>query len=244
MTKEAVDAAIAAVEGSVTTTDTWVLLFAALVAIGVVGEAVLGIRHWILDGRLHALRTTQSQLHEKELTALRNDTTRLTTEGDQARAAFRGAEARALEAQVALERFKAPRILSAEQLRDVADKMSGWKTIPSSEEGQSAAVFALGSDLESLRLADQIAEALGPQGSGFKINRYPVTYGTALAVSGVGILTSTNSRGIKVAEDLAAALTLNGVDAFVIPQKRVGGDEAYPAAASSISVMVGEKPPK
>lgn len=67
MTKEAIEAGIAALESSISTVETWVLIFAALVAIGVVGEAVLGVRHWILDGRLHALRADQSALHEKQL---------------------------------------------------------------------------------------------------------------------------------------------------------------------------------
>jgi hypothetical protein len=66
MGKDEVEAAISALETSIATLDTWVLVFAALVAIGVVGEAVLGVRHWMLDGRLRTVRHLESQLHENE----------------------------------------------------------------------------------------------------------------------------------------------------------------------------------
>jgi hypothetical protein len=65
----------------------------------------------------------QSQERIAELT---KETTRLSTEGDEARAAIAGANARALEAQVALEKFKAPRVLSAEQQAKIGEKLASF----------------------------------------------------------------------------------------------------------------------
>ena len=70
MGKEEVEAAIAAVEKTVRTIDTWILWCTLLVALGVAGELALGIAHWIKDRELRPFRVLQSQLHEKELLEL------------------------------------------------------------------------------------------------------------------------------------------------------------------------------
>jgi hypothetical protein len=53
------------------------------------------------------------------------------------------ADARALEARLALEKYKAPRTLSLSQMSDIASKMSKWATLPRSGAIQSAAVFSV-----------------------------------------------------------------------------------------------------
>src|SRR5258708_7495651 len=94
------------------------------------------------------------------------------------------------------------------------------RKLPASGQPQSVAVFAVDTSFESASLADQIAAILGPDGAQWTINRYPVMYGAAYSVSGVGVLTSRSHRGIAVAETLVKALNENGIAAFVLPEKR------------------------
>src|ERR1700733_1917330 len=77
MTKEEVASAIAKLEGSIATIDIWLWIFGAVVAIGVVGEAVFGISHLIKDSALRRLRGTEALMHEKEMVLLNNETMRL-----------------------------------------------------------------------------------------------------------------------------------------------------------------------
>src|SRR6185369_10693846 len=77
VTRDQVEAAIRSLEATGSTIDTWVLIFAAVVAIGIVGETVLGVAHWIKDRQLRPLRAAQAQFHETELALLNNETARL-----------------------------------------------------------------------------------------------------------------------------------------------------------------------
>lgn len=161
------------------------------------------------------------------------------------------AKARAAEAQLALERFKAPRTLAEAQLSDITSKMSKWATLPKSGASQSVAVFSVSDTFESKTLADQIATALGPEGAKWTINRFPVMYGMQFSVSGVALLIpKSNPRGLEVANDLANVLNGNGITAFIAPERRDGCEEMkgfeqkadIDPSCSAISVMVGEKP--
>lgn len=67
------------------------------------------------------------EARQLELTRLRNDTARLSGEAETARAAIAEANARALEAQVALEKFRAPRSLSDTQLATLAEKLKAYE---------------------------------------------------------------------------------------------------------------------
>jgi hypothetical protein len=172
----------------------------------------------------------------------------LDAETEKAKAASAEANARALEAQVALEQFKAPRSMSPEQRQRLVRSMSKWKRLPDSGQMQSVAVFAVDSSFESHALADQIADALGPSGADFSINRYPVMYGQSFSVAGVGILKGPSVRGNEVANDLVRALNSIGILTFVVPEKRMSHEEPDPSKdnsepyLSSLSIMVGEKP--
>ncbi|UVK44761.1 hypothetical protein BPNPMPFG_000220 [Mesorhizobium sp. AR07] len=168
----------------------------------------------------------------------------------RANEAAANANARALEAQLALERFKAPRALSSEQQRDIANRMSKWAVLEKSGEKQSIAVFSVSDSMESKWLANQLAEILGPDGAKCSINRNSVMYGASYNVRGVGLLISSSPRGAAVATDLLNSLTENGISAFIVPQRRSGcaemkgeedKDDTNPWC-SSISLMVGEKP--
>lgn len=153
MGKVEVEAAISALETSITTLDTWVLVFAALVAVGVVGEAALGVRHWMLDGRLRTLRHVESQLHENELAQLAKDT---------ADANARAAEANQKAEQERLERLRleavvAPRSLSLDQQRSIAN---AWKAFA----GRKVSLTTYALDAEGATLGKQIIACLREAG--------------------------------------------------------------------------------
>jgi hypothetical protein len=70
MTKEEVDAAIAALEGWGRSLDTWVLICAAIFAIFLAAEAALGVAHWLNEGHLRPLRAEQARLQALEVARL------------------------------------------------------------------------------------------------------------------------------------------------------------------------------
>jgi len=117
MTKAEVAEAIANLEAFISRLDTAVLIFAALVAIGVVGEAILGVWHWRLDGQMRDLRRAQDQLHETELAQFHLDS-------EEAKAQAAQAEQRAAEASLELAKLKAPRTLRPEQQNRIIAKLN------------------------------------------------------------------------------------------------------------------------
>jgi hypothetical protein len=152
-TKEEVEAAIAAVEGTIATLDTWVLWFAALVAVGVVGEAVLGVAHWMKDRELRPLRVMQAQLHENEIAQLDKDTARLSADAELARAAIADANARTAEAQLALEKLKTWRSMTCEQQAQIVATLSQFK-------GAHFDIAVLVGDPEALNFAGLVGPTL------------------------------------------------------------------------------------
>ncbi|MDR3468930.1 MAG: hypothetical protein P4M07_23635 [Xanthobacteraceae bacterium] len=81
----------------------------------------------------------------------------LGVQGDQLRKDTAEANAKALEARLELERFKAPRLLGPGQLKRVAEKMGTFA-------GTRFDVAALPGDPEALNFALQIAAVLGAAG--------------------------------------------------------------------------------
>ena len=74
--------------------------------------------------------------------------------------------------------------------------------------------------------------------------------GRSFSLAGVGMLTSSNPRGIDVANALAEALIGENISAFILPAKRRGCEEMERSAeqiaadpwCSQISVFVGDHP--
>lgn len=171
------------------------------------------------------------------------------------RAAGLEKEAANLKAQAEADRFArikieerlAPRRLSENQMQSLLVALAPIATSPSGVR-QSVAVFPSAISFEAAILADQLAAVLGS--AGWTINRHPVTFGHALVVSGVQILTSSNRRGIEAANTLVRLLIAEGIAAGVLDFKRRGCEEmgyseeqidADPAC-SQISVMIGDQP--
>jgi hypothetical protein len=109
MTKEAVDAAIAALETWGRTVDNWVLICAAGVAVFLAAEVVFSVAHWINERNLRPLRVLQSNFHVKELITLGKS-------ADEAKE-------RAAQAELALEKYKAPRSISVELRNRIVEQM-------------------------------------------------------------------------------------------------------------------------
>jgi hypothetical protein len=101
MEKDALEAAIGALESSIRTIDFWVLFFAVIVAASFTFEAVFSVAHFLKDRKLPPLRAELARIHAKESLKL---------EGDVA-----DAKERAAKAELALEQFKAQRTISPEQ---------------------------------------------------------------------------------------------------------------------------------
>jgi len=80
----------------------------------------------------------------------------LVVQGDRLRKDTAEANARAMEAQLALEKFKAPRSLSAEQQDRIATKVRPFGSIPFD--------FAVQTDPESINLMEQISASLESAG--------------------------------------------------------------------------------
>lgn len=155
------------------------------------------------------------------------------------------AERRLLEIQIRLR----PRALTVSQQSAVTSEMAKLAVLPHTERHQRAAVFSTSATFESAALAEQIAAAL--VAAGWDVSRQSVTFGKPLTVSGVGVLTSSNQRGIDVARALVEVLASQAVFAFVIPEKRSGCEDmptvspegiAADPWCSQISVLVGDHP--
>jgi hypothetical protein len=142
MSKTEVEATISAAERSISTLDTWVLVFSVLVAICVIGSAVLGVVHWRKDKALHALRVTQAQLHEKELAQFATDIA-------EANARAATAQTRTAELELDLEHEKEKRLgrtLNKEQF-DALQKLKGKVTKANVRRERNAEVSILADNI-------------------------------------------------------------------------------------------------
>jgi hypothetical protein len=197
MTREEVVAAIAAIENFVANLDMWVLGFAALVAVGVVGEAILGVWHWRLDGRLRDLRHSESQFHEADIA-------QLGTQAELARAAIAVANARAAEAQLALERFRAPRFLTPQQEVELSSKLVSFSRMP-------ARVWTLTGGNDISAFAEQLARIL--VGAKWLVSTATSLSGRTLP--GVVVVARIGSNGDRAATVIVEYLKSVGISAML-----------------------------
>jgi len=155
------------------------------------------------------------------------------------------AEGERLE-RVKIEEKLSPRRISIEQQKSLSKKLSSLANVDGVR--QSVAVFPTSSSFESSRLADEIANTL--KAAGWDVNRNAVTFGHSYSVSGIGLLTSSNSRGIAVANEFVKAFNDERLLSFIFSAKRIGCEEmnmpqdkmsANPWC-SQISIFVGDHP--
>jgi hypothetical protein len=216
------------------------LVVGVISTVAIVWMATVKESHWDIARQQSAERIAE----------LNRETARLSAETEASRAAIAEANARALEAKAELEKFRASRVILPAQRAEIVSLMSKWATLPANGLSQSVAVFAVDSSFDAASLDGQIADILGANGAKWNVKRYPVMYGKSFSVSGVGILTSRNPRGMAIAEDLAKVLDDRGIRSFVMPEKRMGCEEMPNEKdqmdsnpwCSGLSVMIGEHP--
>src|SRR5947209_1828579 len=102
----------AELESSLSTLDIWLIVFGVFVAIGVVGESVVGFLHWRRSGQLQELQTAENLAQQKDIARLSAETA--------------AAEQHAAEANLELARMKAPRGLTAEGQQRVIAAIHPW----------------------------------------------------------------------------------------------------------------------
>jgi ribosomal protein L12E/L44/L45/RPP1/RPP2 len=239
MEKDEVAAAIAVVEQSLRSIDTWLLVFTALVAIGVAGELWFGLAHWLKERELRPLRETQAQLQERDLATLQNDTARLSaiaSAEERAASAARDA-ARANEAtertrteNLALAAKIAPRLLNSQQQAEITRALSRFS-------GRIIRVESFILDTEAAIFGQQLITAL--MAAGVTVDDARMTR-QAFGSIAVGIyVTGTDN---ELTDALFAALTSVGFhpraqEAIPATAARMGPDVTAPA-----KVFIGVKP--
>jgi hypothetical protein len=135
MTKTALEAALARL-------DIWLQIFGAMVAIGIVGEVGIGLRHWILNRQLQTIQHIEDQAHEQNI----------------AEANERSAKAQeeAAKANLELERIKAPRTISSQDQTEIIAALKPFSGTPYD--------LVVGTDSESLNFMKTIQSLLTQAG--------------------------------------------------------------------------------
>lgn len=172
----------------------------AMVVLGVVAE-LLG--DWFSE----PLQKKLDDARKLEIAQLTTEGQRLTKESDGAKAAIAEANARALEAQLALERFKAPRQMTPELKKRLLEDV-----LPVMPKDRRPSVGAVPENVYNLQFADQIASVLGVD-----LHQAPAVAQVGPARGVVAKYVTRNERGKQFAEALAKALNDNGVAAGAIP---------------------------
>src|SRR6266436_632170 len=197
MDKTALEAALAAL-------DTWIQVFAVLVAIGIVGEVGFGVRHWILNRRLQALQNYEDLKRQAEIARLNKEAgDARKSAGDAieraAKANERAAEANKMAEEERLARLKieerlAPRLLSAEQIATLVKDLKPLS-------GRDVNLLFISGDPETAVFADLLTGAL--KTAGLKVAIRP---GMILGTVKPGILLQIGKNRLVDANILANAL--------------------------------------
>jgi len=225
MTKEEVDAAVAALESWGRSIDTWVLICAVFVALFLAAEAALGVTHWINEKHLRPLRESQANFREKELLALGK--------------AADEAKERAAKAELALKNFKEPRDLPEPKQRLIARELrhfSGTIFDTGAAEADPEYLSLLAQLINTLKLANWTP--VDWRGPGLTIGGRTPVQGLA-GVVGVGIFVNpkASSNLWSAAQFLAKTLRENTDFAVNSGQMAVSGN----TNDAAIHVMVGRK---
>jgi hypothetical protein len=227
------------------------------VAICLMIESIFGVAHWRNENKLRPLRAEQARIHENELAAFaavaadansragraRRDAATaneraaaLEKEAESARAAIADANARAIEAQLALEKYKAPRSLTKEQQDRIVENI---KLFAGQEYALSVAV---GAEAENfLCMLDGIL-----QSAGWKKHDPFGTIHTGTACGRVA-LNSLSGVHIRAAPTLPAAgnVAANALGPALVAEGIAAVGEIDPQnipVETVINVMVGSKP--
>lgn len=117
--------------------------------------------------------------------------------------------ARTAEAELALAKLKAPRLLNEEQMQSLATRM---KEFP----GQSVSVGAIPFTFEGASLADQIFRALEAAGVNVSFNQGAAQVQVGAANGIVARATTGNEKGERFAASFAQAMNDMGIKATAV----------------------------
>jgi len=111
----------AALEASLSTLDTLIQVFAVLVAIGIMGEVGFGVRHWVLNRRLHVIQHAEDLNQEETISGLKKDAAlalerAAKAEENLGEAKRQAAEANRIAEQERLERIKIEERLASRRI--------------------------------------------------------------------------------------------------------------------------------
>jgi hypothetical protein len=166
-------------------------------------------------------------LQKKMDDAKTSEIVRLATEAETARAAIAEANARALEAKVELEKYRAPRSLTDEQVARIREKVRPFS-------GQVFGAITYWGESEPVALTKRIGDlALIPAGWIFsKAERFEALVGI---VSGIAVLVSAESdpKSVAAAKVLVEALNNEGLAASLTID---------PTYKTLVKIQVGVKP--
>lgn len=148
------------------------------------------------------------------------------------------ANTKALEAQLALEKFKAPRVLSEEQQASIGEKVSSFV-------GQRVSIGAIPTAFEHVALAEMISQALHKGGLTPNFNQGAAEMHVGPTKGVVARYVTGNDRGKTFAEILASALRDEGIAAGAVPdmmKSLIKQEEVNVEGHSWVVIVVGEKP--
>lgn len=224
-----------------------------LVVLGIAGEVVFEGRTFVVEDRQEEqARQIVGSLGDKAKTAIDDSSTALSIANDakqvshearqeadsfekdivsakrqaaDAESHLANALQQAVEAKRALAEYRAPRLLSLEQQKRIASRISRLGL----EKGQDVMVAAAPITVETGTLAEQILAAVKlavPNASWFGGGTEIGPLTRSAAVSGVVVFATRDTRSIKLAGALVEALTAEGINASL--QNSLLGCEKLP----------------
>ncbi len=230
MDKTALEAALAAL-------DTWIQVFAVLVAIGIVGEVGFGVRHWILNRRLQALQNYEDLKRQAEIARLNKEAgDARKSAGDAieraAKAEERAAEANKKAEEERLARLKieerlAPRRINAEQISRLVKDLK-------SLSGKKVILLVVSGNPETSVFGNSLRDAL--KTSGLIVELRP---GMILGTVNPGISLTIGKNRFADANILANALIDAGLAEKPIPADKIPDDAID--RADELQIVLGPK---
>jgi hypothetical protein len=203
--------------------DIWLLVFGAIVVIGVAGESFFGIRHWWNSRKLQQLQNAENLALQSEIERVRSDTAKAMERA--ARAEQQAAESNKTAEQERLARIKIEERLAHRRIGEKEHR--ALVAALKSHAGARIDVFKLMGDLEAEPFADEIIRILKDSGWDVMTTaggvRLPPVYGLHCVVN------DTLPAGRALAEAFKS-----------LPTAHIVSNPSLPIVAE---IVVGMKPP-
>jgi len=202
----------------------------------VVGVVAVFVAEFVSRPLLRTIESTR----EERLARLSNDTARLELEAQLMRSAVANATARARDAELSLEKIKAPRLIAEEQRQRIIDQLKPFSRMRFD--------FAVHPDPESQAFTEQIAATLQAAGwirqaksnAGSLVITIPGKPPAAIATGFIGLGAEIdNSRVSEWSRALDALVGAFSAEGFAMRSNAATDGTAPPDA---IHIFVGTKP--